>query len=177
MTAQLQTFLGPELSALWADGNKLIVSASGGFHDYSFVVFPFAKVYEGFLKKLLFAIGAIGEQQLISERWRVGRALNPELEKGLRHESVYDHIVSSCTNGKELADQLWQAWKWGRNEIFHYYPDHTKHLSFTEAREIVVRIEKAMEAALMGCKLNNQETRDKLQTNNQDTRNKRQGGE
>lgn len=154
MTSKLAAFLGPELSAIWADGDKLVASASGGFHDYSFVLFPFAKVYEGFVKKLCFQIGAITERQYNSERWRVGKALNPQLEKEFRQEeSVYDRLVASCTNGKELADELWSAWKRGRNEVFHYYPDHTKHLSFTDARQIVVAIEKVMERAITDCNI------------------------
>lgn len=154
MTEKLHSFLGPELSSVWADGDKLIASASGGFHDYSFVIFPFAKVYEGFLKKLFFGMGAITERQFHSEHWRVGKALNPQLEKNLRlDESVYDRLITMCSDGKELADTLWRAWKRGRNEIFHYYPDHQMHLSFTEAREIVVQLEQAMELAMQNCQV------------------------
>lgn len=159
----LADFLSPELLAEMEDGEKLMVSASGGFRDYSFVVFPFAKVYEGFLKKLFFQIGAINEFQYKNDRWRVGRALNPQLEKDLRHtESVYDRIVEFCggvahenapSRGQQLAETLWQAWKRGRNQVFHYFPGRSRPLSLVEATEIVAEIKNAMEMALVECKI------------------------
>jgi hypothetical protein len=154
MTSNLQGFMGTDLHEMWADGELLLASASGGFHDFSFVIFPFAKVYEGFLKKLFYQIGAISEQQYKNDRWRVGRALNPQLEKDFRHEeSVYDRLVNYCAGGTELADTLWDAWKTGRNQVFHFFPGVTKKLSFLEARDIVAKIEKAMELAVMQCKV------------------------
>ncbi|OGG19228.1 hypothetical protein A2721_00115 [Candidatus Gottesmanbacteria bacterium RIFCSPHIGHO2_01_FULL_47_48] len=152
MSGELENFLGPELVSLYRDGERLLVSASGGFSDYSFVVFPFAKVYEGFLKKFFFKIGAISEQQYANERWRVGRALNPQLEKDLRHEeSVYDRMVEHCQTPEEgirLADLLWNAWKRGRNQVFHFFPGRSKALTFAEAQDIVQEIERAMERAM-----------------------------
>ena len=107
MTEKLKNFLDPELRLIYDDGEKLLASASGGFKDFSFVIFPFAKVYEGFLKKFFYKIGAINQHQYESERWRVGKALNPSLEKELRHESVYDFIKP------DLGNVLWEAWKNG----------------------------------------------------------------
>lgn len=154
MTTALQGFLERDLYSLWTDGERLLASASGGFHDYSFVIFPFAKVYEGFLKKLLFHIGAIDGHQYRNDRWRVGRALNPQLEKDFRHEeSVYDRLVQYCGGGKELADSLWAAWRDGRNRIFHFFPNDYRTVSFPEAKEIVAEIEKAMEMAMMQCQI------------------------
>ncbi len=154
MSETLQGFLGQDLSLLVDDGEKLLASASGGFTDYSFVIFPFAKVYEGFLKKLFFQIGAINEWQYKSDHWRVGRALNPQLEKQFRHEeSVYDRLVNHCGNNTEIADTLWQAWKRGRNQIFHYFPGHYQPLSLEEVKSIVAEINQAMEKALDGCKI------------------------
>ena len=54
------------------------------FHDYSFVVFPTAKAYEGFLKKMFFDLGFITEEDYRGKRFRIGKALNPFLEKNLR---------------------------------------------------------------------------------------------
>lgn len=151
MTDALKGFLGDDLGKLYLDGQKLLVSAGGGFFDYSFVVFPFAKLYEGFLKKLFFQIGAINEFQFKNDRWRVGRALNPQLEKDLRHdESVYDRIAQNC-GGVEVPDTLWKAWKKGRNQIFHYYPAEFHPISLSEAKLIIGEIEGAMELALKQC--------------------------
>lgn len=154
MSDKLREFLGPELLPLWEDGEKLLSTMNLAYSDYSFLVFPFAKVYEGFLKKLFLQIGAINEYQYNNDRWRVGRALNPELEKELRHESVYDRIIEHC-GGQTLAETLWQAWKRGRNQVFHFWPGRNKALSLAEAREITDEIQAAMELALEECRITN----------------------
>lgn len=148
ISAELRDFLDPELQLVYDDGERLLASASGGFNDYSFVIFPFAKVYEGFLKKFFFKIGAINQHQYEGERWRVGKALNPQLEKDLRHEeSVYDRILE-LPGGQILADALWDAWKEGRNKIFHYFPGQHATLSFEKAKATIKQLNDAMEMAL-----------------------------
>ena len=151
MSEELKNFLGPELLGMWADGDRLMASASGGFHDYSFVIFPFAKVYEGFLKKFFLKLGAINEHQYNSDHWRVGKALNPQLEKELRHESVYDFLKP------ELGNILWQAWKEGRNRIFHYFPGQHQPLTFEKAQTIILQINEAMEMAIDSIKMGNEQ--------------------
>lgn len=152
MTEKLRGFLGLELVPLWTDGEKLLASVTAGFTDYSFVVFPLAKVYEGFLKKLFLAIGAITESQYNNDRWRVGRALNLELEKEFRHvESVYDRIVAHA--GVEIADEMWRVWKRGRNQVFHFWPGRSEPLSLEKAKEIGREIETVMEKSLEECKI------------------------
>ncbi|KKP47253.1 MAG: hypothetical protein UR39_C0005G0066 [Candidatus Woesebacteria bacterium GW2011_GWA1_33_30] len=124
------------------------------FHDYSFVVFPTAKAYEGFLKKMFFDLGFITEEDYRGKRFRIGKALNPFLEKNLRNrESVYDKLVKYC-NGKELADKLWEAWTSGRNLIFHWFPEEKKAVSFKEAEEKINLIINAMDLAFRGCIIN-----------------------
>jgi hypothetical protein len=165
MSKKLQAFLGRELLALITDGEKLIASSNGGFNDYSFVVFPFAKAFEGYLKKLFFQIGAINEHQYNGDHWRVGRALNPQLEKEFAHdESVYDRIVVHCggpnphiskeaSRGKELADFFWKTWTKGRNQVFHFFPAQYQPISFENAQEIRSVILEAMERGLEECSL------------------------
>lgn len=156
MTDKLRDFLRPELRELFDDGEKLASSAGDEYKDYSFVVFPFAKVYEGFLKELFFKIGAINEGQYNSDRWRVGKALNPQLEKDRWHEeSVWDRIAEQC-GGSNLPETLWAAWKRGRNQVFHFFPHNYKALSKSEALEVVDGLKSAMEMALEVCKINGQ---------------------
>ncbi len=152
VTEQLASFLGSDLLHLISDGEKLR-TVSGDFYDYSFAVFPFAKAYEGYLKKLFYQIGAITKFQYESDHWRVGRALNPQLEKDSRHEeSVYDHIVNYC-GGTKIADIFWDAWKKGRNQIFHYFPQHYHPITKEEAVAITKEIIEAMEKGLHECKI------------------------
>jgi hypothetical protein len=122
------------------------------FRDYSFIVFPAAKAYEGFLKKVFLDLGFITRENYFGKRWRVGKALNPFLEEELRHESVYDKIVGYC-GGKELADQLWETWRVCRNLIFHWFPEEKNAVSLKEARARVLMITEAFTEVFKKCKI------------------------
>lgn len=116
--------------------------------DYSYMVFPFAKAYEGFLKQLFLDLKYITPQEYNSDRFRIGRALNPHLEKMLRHESVYDMVVHHCRD-RLLADDLWMAWKGGRNLVFHYFPHNFRALTLSEAEEIIENMLNVMQRAVV----------------------------
>jgi len=124
------------------------------FHDYSFVVFPASKAYEGFLKKLFLDLKFIDEETYYGKRFRIGKALNPSLEKSLREkESVYDKLVDFC-GGRELADKLWDTWKNCRNLLFHWFPDEKRAINFSEAKLRVEQIIDSIDAAFKECKIN-----------------------
>ena len=106
------------------------------FDDYSFVVFPAAKAYEGFLKKLFLDMGFITQEDYFGKHFRIGKALNPSLEKDLRREGVYDKIIKYC-QGHELADNLWNTWKMSRNLIFHWFPNEKNQFFFWKSRELI----------------------------------------
>jgi len=137
--------------------STLLVDRVGGwnekFHDYSFVVFPAAKAYEGFLKKLFLDLGFISEKAFYGKRFRVGKALNPALEKRFRKFGVYDQLVSFC-HGRELPDAMWETWKEGRNLLFHWFPNEKNAIDFNEARDIINKIFDTMDRAFEGCKIN-----------------------
>lgn len=129
------------------------------FHDYSFVVFPAAKAYEGFLKKMFLDMGFIANEDYLGKRFRIGKALNPFLEERFRdRESVYDKLVKYC-GGKELADSLWNAWTNGRNLVFHWFPEEKKALSFKDAEERIEMIIGAMDKAFKGCDIINKDAK------------------
>jgi len=115
------------------------------FKDYSFIVFPFAKAYEGFLKELFKDIKFISHLDYISDHLRLGKLLSPYLIGRLGDKSLYKKIEQSSS--KELADKIWQTWKIGRNQVFHYYPHNLKALTFEEAEVIVNQIIQMMEEA------------------------------
>ncbi len=124
-----------------------------GFHDYSFIVFPAAKGYEGFLKKLFLDLGFISENDYYGKHFRIGKALNPSLEKELREkEGVYDRIKELC-NGEDLANKLWMCWKECRNLLFHWFPNEKNAVTLTEAKDRVNLIIETIDMAFEECEM------------------------
>ncbi|KKP73205.1 MAG: hypothetical protein UR68_C0006G0022 [Candidatus Roizmanbacteria bacterium GW2011_GWA2_35_19] len=115
------------------------------FKDYSFLVFPFAKAYEGFLKQLFKDIKFISRLDYISDHLRLGKLMSPNLIRKLGERSLYEKI--RIKTNTELADKIWHVWKTGRNQIFHYFPHNLRAVSFTEASLIINEILKTMEEA------------------------------
>jgi hypothetical protein len=122
------------------------------FHDYSFVVFPAAKAYEGFLKKLFLDLKFITEDDYYGKHFRIGKALNPSLEKELRKQGVYDKIVYYC-QGKGLADKLWETWKNSRNLVFHWFPNEKNALTLPEAEERIEMVISAIDQSFRECRI------------------------
>ncbi len=121
-----------------------------GTHDYSFIVFPAAKAYEGFLKKLLFDLKLITKAQYQGDRFRIGKSLNPHLAKRYQWDWVYQKLSDMC-QGEDLPLKLWETWRMARNRIFHYFPDHHEFISLSQAEQLLMAIESAMSDALKSC--------------------------
>lgn len=126
--------------------DKVIKEGKYNFDDYSFLVFPFAKAYEGFLKQLLLDVKFITHLDYISDHFRLGKVLSPHMMQKLGDRSVYEKIVQS--SGRDLADSIWHTWKIGRNQVFHYFPHNLKSLSLPEAEEIISIMIKTMEKSV-----------------------------
>lgn len=127
-------------------------SGTSEFHDYAFVIFPAAKAYEGFLKKLFLDLGFITKEDYFGKRFRIGKALNPYLDKAYRAESVYDDLVNYC-GGKELADMLWETWRVCRNLTFHWFPDEKNIIDLEGAKARLEMIVEALDLAVKECKI------------------------
>ncbi len=124
------------------------------FADYSFVVFPMAKAYEGFLKKFFYDMGLIDERDFKSKHFRIGRALNPNLKNYFQDERwVWDDVSRVC--GSKTADRLWNAWTECRNHLFHYFYNDSKQpligLSLDDAGKKLDQLALAMKDAV-ACK-------------------------
>lgn len=113
------------------------------FKDYSFLVFPFAKAYEGFLKQIFRDKKLISRLDYISDHLRLGKLMSPNLIGRLGDKSLYKKIQDQYS--QELADKVWNVWKNGRNQIFHYFPHNIKAISFNESRVICMDILRTME--------------------------------
>jgi hypothetical protein len=133
--------------------NDVIKNHAYQFKDYSFLVFPFAKAYEGFLKQLFLDVKFISHLDYISDHLRLGKLLSPNLVNKLKERSLYKKIKDKA--GQDLADKIWNAWKLGRNQVFHYYPHNLKALTFSQAENIIDNILLVMEESYGKLKVKN----------------------
>lgn len=101
-------------------------------NDFSFIVFPMSKAYEGFLKKMLLDLQLISHKVYYGRRFRIGRALNPDVRPEQRDKWwLYDDLCRIFN--EELAREVWQAWLQCRNHVFHFFPNGEKELNLDEA--------------------------------------------
>ena len=84
--------------------------------------------------------------------------MSPNLIGKLGPDSLYIKIQNQYS--QELADKIWNVWKNGRNQIFHYFPHNTKAINFSEARGICMDILRTMEEVFK--KLNQNLSSDKI---------------
>jgi len=149
-------YLEPDHQAIVRTAIKLLEKQKdlGELEDYSFIIFLMAKVYEAFIKKYLLDSGLIDFSLYKSKRFRIGRALNPDVRKNQRdHWWLYDDIVESC--GKDVGDALWNTWLECRNRIVHSFPEEHTLFSLAEAEKKVLQITETMEMA-QSCAIYNQ---------------------
>lgn len=123
--------------------NDIVRDHAYQFKDYSFLVFPFAKSYEGFLKKIFRDKNLISRLDYISDHLRLGKMMSPNLIGKLGPDSLYVKLEDGYS--KDLADKIWNIWKNGRNQVFHYFPHNTKAINFSQARGICMDILRTME--------------------------------
>lgn len=149
-TSDLWQYLSPDMRALVRDG-EFLIEDSIRHHDapptdFSYLVFPFAKLYEGFLKKLFLDAQIISERDFHSDHFRIGKVLSPNLARQLGERSAYAQI--SERYGVELAARLWHTWKEGRNLVFHYFPHNLRSLTRPAAVELVNQLVGTMGEAV-----------------------------
>jgi hypothetical protein len=133
-----QTWFGklpPDLQELIFTSIKLLEQEKqkkNSFTDYSFIVFPMSKAYEGFLKLYLLNKNLINKQVYLGHRFRIGRALNPDLRYSYRDEQwLFDDLEADC--GVDIAREVWEVWLKCRNQVFHYFPEETHALTLEKA--------------------------------------------
>ena len=137
-----------ELSFFLADRSS---EWSKRFYDYSFIVFPAAKSYEGFLKKVFLDMGFITNEDYRGKHFRIGKALNPDLEPKYKDSDwVYDKLSKFC-QGRELPDKLWKTWKESRNLLFHWFPEEKNVVSHNEAVERLLMIVATIDEVFTAC--------------------------
>lgn len=150
-TSQLWQYLSPDMRSLVRDGEFLITDSvrhpDTPPTDYSYLVFPFAKLYEGFLKKLFLDAKIISDREYKSDHFRIGKVLSPNMVRRLGERSAYRQI--SDRYGDQLAARLWHTWKEGRNMVFHYFPHNYRSLTRPAAVEVVNQLLGTMREAVL----------------------------
>lgn len=150
----LWMYLTEEIRGLIEDTEVLVHESESNITritDFSYLVFPLSKAYEGFLKLLFLDLGILKEDEFYSEDIRIGKILNPNYmrEKG----SLFDKLCHAKNTKKSTASVLWAVWRKGRNQVFHYFPHNFRRLSYKESLEIIEEIIAAMNMAVTECKI------------------------
>lgn len=115
-----------------------------GLKDFSFLVFPMSKAYEGFLKKIFYDLQLINRETYQGRRFRIGRAFNPDVREYQRDEDwLYDDVERKF--GKDVARQLWNTWLECRNRVFHFFITEKQALNLEEAIAKIGMITNSMQ--------------------------------
>jgi hypothetical protein len=150
-TSTLWQYLAPDMRSLVRDGEFLIEDSlrhrDAPPTDFSYLVFPFAKLYEGFLKKIFLDAKIISDREYKSDHFRIGKVLSPNMARRLGARSAYTQI--SDRYGAPLAARLWHTWKEGRNLVFHYFPHNYRSLKRDTAIELVNQLVGSMREAVL----------------------------
>ncbi len=150
--SKLWEYLEQDLKGLISDGEVLLDTAQsndGKISDFSYLVFPFAKAFEGFLKRLFLDLDMMREDEYYGDEIRIGRVLSPHYVH--ENANLFKNLSAHKRGGVDVATLLWNVWKKGRNQVFHYFPHNFRSLSLNEALEIVHEIIGAMDNAVGRC--------------------------
>ena len=141
---EARKFLSPEQKAFTYDVELILgrLNHLDHINDYSFLVSPISKAYEGYLKEFFLKLHIINQTDYESDRFRVGKTLNPSLR--YKRFSIFQKLADLDDKGEELAEDLWDAWKFGRNEIFHYFPGKHKNLNRADAEDRIYLVLNAI---------------------------------
>lgn len=151
----LWQYLPSEIKGLIEDGEELLDHAikhgDGSASDFSYLVFSFSKAYEGFLKRMFLDLDLIQEDEYYGDDIRIGRILNPSYLR--ENRNIFTQLCDPKHTGENIAKRMWEIWRRGRNQVFHYFPHNFRRLSYEEALSIIDEMISTMEAAVSTCSL------------------------
>jgi len=134
---ELDEFVGTDLLELYLDANRLfstIRESETIFSDYSFIVFPLAKVYEGVLKKILVQVNLIKEGELLE---------NPDISINAYFNPIGNekikNVLRDKTRDKAIPFVIYSTYQECRNQILHYDPYRDNRLKTIEDAEYYQR--------------------------------------
>jgi hypothetical protein len=143
---EFEEFAGKDLIELYSDAKKMLSffkNSANKFSDYSFIVFPLAKVYEGILKKILVEANLITEAQLQQDPdFSISGYFNPT-----GNSKIFDSLKDK-TRDKAVPYVIFATYQECRNQILHYDPYRDNRIkNIDTARFYIERILDAIDKA------------------------------
>jgi hypothetical protein len=150
---EFDSFVGDELIELYQDSTAIMKDYKNHkdfadlhiLSDYSFVVLPIAKVYEGILKKILVEKGLVSEEEMASSPdLNVSAYFNP-----VGNAKIFTHL-SDRARDKAIPHVIYSTYQECRNQILHYDQYRDNRIESMEDavfyhRRILHAIDKAYE--------------------------------
>lgn len=148
--SNLWKFMTQEMRDLVIEGEELLKSCqlTGDVQvkDFSYLVFPWGKLYEGFLKKVFLDLNFITSEDYYGNEVRIGKLLSTGMGNKPPHRlSIITQLSSSKTFGENLTKVMRGVWKNSRNSVFHFFPDNVYKLDLETAKKRIDEVVKCME--------------------------------
>lgn len=149
---EFDNFVGEELLELYQDNLSIFKDynkTEKNLHkmtDYSFLVLPIAKVYEGVLKRVLVKSNILQEEDLVENPTiNIGGYFNP-----VGNQKIFDRLKDKARD-KTVPHVIYSTYQECRNHIFHYDPYRDNRLKRIEdaefySRRILHAIDKVYES-------------------------------
>lgn len=149
-SSQLWNYLTPEMKDLAIEGDKLLNScllkSEDGMQDYSYLVFPWGKLYEGFLKKIFLDLNLITPEDYFGNEVRIGKLLSSGQGNKPPHRlSLIKELSSSKVFGESLTKVMRMVWRNSRNTVFHFFPNNVYKLDLETAKKRISEVVKCMD--------------------------------
>lgn len=146
----LWDYLTPDMRDLAIEGEKLLDSCnlSGDIRikDFSYLVFPWGKLYEGFLKKIFLDLGYITPEDYYGNEIRIGKLISTGLGTKPPHRlSIYKEMSSAKIFGENLSKIIKGVWRNSRNMVFHFFPNNIYKVDLELAKKRINETVKCME--------------------------------
>jgi hypothetical protein len=148
--SKLWEYLTPEMKELAAEGemllNSCVVTGNKEIKDFSYLVFPWGKLYEGFLKKIFLDLGFITSEDYYGNDIRIGKLLSTGGRNIPPHRlSIVKELSSTKVFGENLTKIMRGVWKNSRNLVFHFFPDNFYKIDLVTSRKRINETIKCME--------------------------------
>ncbi len=105
-------------------------------HDYSFIVVPMSKAYEGFLKKILMRYGVVEELKFAEKPDEsINKYFNP---KDGTSEKIYIHL-RDARRDKAVPHEIFATYQEYRNQLVHYDTHRDTRVSTADDAKFMIR--------------------------------------